>query len=106
LQSGIYIPGNGKALVKFTNKAGQCMIAAAQNRGPLEVFVMKQPGNIIKANSDDAYVLLKLKNGKTRKQELYYGAGYLSQSARLINMNAQIAGAEIVNNGAVKRTIQ
>jgi hypothetical protein len=34
LQSGIFIPGNGKALVKFRSSDGKYMVAASQNRGP------------------------------------------------------------------------
>ncbi len=42
LQSGIYIPGNGKALVKLKSKSGKYLIAAGQNRGPLKIFELKR----------------------------------------------------------------
>jgi hypothetical protein len=42
LQSGIYIPGNGKALVKLRDKTGNHMLlAASQNRDSLKVFKLK-----------------------------------------------------------------
>ncbi len=104
LQSGIFIPGNGKALVKFRNKNGNCLLAASQNRGPLKVFLMKEQGvQTIAAKPDDVYALLKLKNGKTRKVEFNYGSGFLSQSARFINVDAMVQSVEIINSKGEKR---
>ena len=38
LQSGICIPGNGKALVKLTGADGRYLVAASQRQGNLEIF--------------------------------------------------------------------
>jgi hypothetical protein len=97
LQSGIFIPGNGKALVKLYNGNNQCLLAASQNRGPLKVFVMKQKVKTIRVKPGDRYALLTLRNGKKRKVELNYGAGFLSQSARVINVDGQVQRVEIIN---------
>jgi hypothetical protein len=43
LQSGLFIPGNGKALVKLKNGRGQTLLAASQNRGPLKLFLLRHP---------------------------------------------------------------
>ena len=32
------------------------------------------------------YAIIELKNGKKRKEEFYYGASYLSQSSRFLNI--------------------
>lgn len=37
-ESGFYIPGNGRSLVKLADSAGNIMITAAQNRGKLKIF--------------------------------------------------------------------
>jgi hypothetical protein len=42
LQSGIFIPGNGKSLVELKSSNGNYMLAAAQNRGPLKIYGMKK----------------------------------------------------------------
>ncbi len=105
LQSGIYIPGNGKAMVKLANSSGQCIVAASQNHGPLKIFEMKQAVHIIAAKPDDAYALLKLNNGKTRKEELNYGSGFLSQSQRFITIGAQVQSAEMVDSKGSHRKI-
>lgn len=106
LQSGVFIPGNGKALVKFYNKNGRCLLAASQNRGPLKVFLMKQPVKPIRAKADDIYAILTLKSGKKRKVEFNYGAGFLSQSARAINVDAQVQSIEITNSKGEKRLVK
>lgn len=41
LQSGIYIPGNGKWLAKLKSGNGNYLLAASQNRGPLKVFRLR-----------------------------------------------------------------
>lgn len=105
LRSGIFIPGNGKALVKFTNKQGQCFIAASQNRGPLKVFLLKQNIHTIPVKANDTYALFTLKTGKTRRVELNYGSGFLSQSARFLNIDATVQSVEVVNSKGEKRAI-
>lgn len=42
LQSGIFIPGNGKALVKLRGRNDAYLLAASQNRGPLKIFELKK----------------------------------------------------------------
>src|SRR4029079_4981569 len=37
LQSGIFIEGNGRALVKFRGNNGNVLVAASQNKGPLKI---------------------------------------------------------------------
>jgi hypothetical protein len=41
MQSGIYIPGSGKALVKLKGSNGKYLLVAGQNKGPLKVFQVK-----------------------------------------------------------------
>jgi hypothetical protein len=41
LQSGIFIPGNGKALIKLRGRNDSYLLAASQNRGPLKIFELK-----------------------------------------------------------------
>lgn len=38
LESGLFIPGNGKAMVMLTNPQAQTIFAASQNRGRLKIF--------------------------------------------------------------------
>ena len=43
-ESGIFIPGNGKALVKLKGADGSYLLAASENKGPLKLFRSRKQG--------------------------------------------------------------
>jgi len=105
LQSGIYIPGNGKALVKLRNGKGQVLVAASQHKDFLKIFEQQHNNKTIAIQPDDSYAITKYKNGKISRQEFYYGSSFLSQSARFINNNENISSIEVVNALGQKRSL-
>jgi hypothetical protein len=111
LQSGLFIPGDAKALIKLKGAAGNYLLAASQNKGPLKIF-SNDPDNskgnskIVALRPDDKTILYTLTNGKTRKEEVYFGTSFLSQSSSFIKMNPSIKKAEVINNKGEKRTVQ
>ncbi len=105
LESGIFIPGNGKGLVSIRNPEGKCLLFAGQNRGPLKVFQLKNSGRNIPLQAADQYAILKLKDGRGRKEEFNFGSSFLSQSSRFLWVNDQVTGIEIMNNKGVTRNI-
>jgi hypothetical protein len=105
LQSGIYIPGNGKALVKLESSSGKYLIAASQNRGVLKLYEQKKKTAIVKLNADDVNAILHFKNGKIQKEEFYYGSSFLSQSARFLSIGENVTDVEIVNTKGNKRKL-
>src|SRR5581483_11471311 len=64
MQSGIYIPGNGKALVKVLGAKGSYLLAASQNRGSMKIFELNRKVSMVKLQPADAYAIIKYKNGK------------------------------------------
>jgi hypothetical protein len=106
IESGVFIPGNGKALVKLRGKDDQYLVAASQNRGPLKVFRLKKNPKIIKLEPTDVKALVKYKNGKSTEQEFYYGTSFLSQSGRFIPVNDQVISIEVTNSKGVQRKIK
>ncbi len=104
-ESGIYIPGNGKALVKIKNAQGKYLMIASQNRGPLKIFTFKKSVKCIPLLAGDVNALIKYKNGKTRKEEIYYGASFLSQSGRFLNVDETIANIEVANSKGISRNL-
>jgi hypothetical protein len=105
LESGIYIPGNGKALVKLRSETGKCLLVASQNKAPLKAFELNGKGDCIPLQADDVSVVIKYKNGKTRKQELYYGTSFLSQSSRFLSVNNSIQSIEVTDAKNKKRNL-
>lgn len=106
LQSGIYIPGNAKALVKLRGINNHYLVAASQNRGPLQLFQLnKSCKDFVPLKKNDKTIFIHLKNGKTRKEEVYHGNSFQSQSSLFIPVNDMISSIDIFNSSKEKRTI-
>lgn len=105
LESGFYMPGNGKSLVSLSSAGGQWLVAASANRGPLKLFALKQAIQSIPAAPGLYAVEYSLPNGKKQKRELYYGNSFLSQSARRYLIPAKATAASGVNSKGEKISI-
>jgi ASPIC and UnbV/FG-GAP-like repeat len=105
LQSGIYIPGNGKALVKLKSANGNYLLAASQNRGSLKVYKLRVATRTLPLKASDVSILIHYKDGRSRKQEAYYGDSFLSQSARFLKLDGQMKLVEISDAQGNKRNI-
>lgn len=106
LQSGIFLPGNGKAMVQLRSKEGHALIAASENRGPLKIFKQKLKVKMVPVTPADVSAVLLMKDGRKQKQELYYGASFLSQSGRFLQLPPQVTGLEIKDSKGNLRRIQ
>jgi hypothetical protein len=104
-QSGIYIPGNGKALVRLQSSKGNYLVAASQNKDVLKLYELKRKTGSIRVAPDDISALIRFKNGKTRKQEFYYGDSFLSQSARFIKLDSNMLNITITDSKGKTRTV-
>jgi len=104
-QSGIYIPHDGKALVKLMGANGSYMLAASQNRDALKIFELKRPVKTVKLQPADAYALIQYKNGKTSKQEFYNGTSFLSQSGRFFTIDNNMQAVKIFDSNGNQRNI-
>ena len=105
-QSGIYLAADGKAMIRIMSANGKYLLLASQNKGMLKSWEMRDNRKQIKLNQDDDIAEISLKNGKKRKQELYHGDGFLSQSTPFMSWNNSINRVEVVNQKKQKRTIQ
>ncbi len=106
LQSGLYIPGNGKALVELLNDKHELMLAASQNRGPLKTFSLRRKIQAIKALPDDIKASIIYKDGSVEKKEFYYGSSFLSQSGRFLIVTPQMKSVTITNGQGNTRKVQ
>ena len=105
LQSGIYIPGNGKALVTLRSSKGKYLMAASQNKGPLKVFELKRNDHLIPLLPLDESAIITHKNGKIQKREIGYGSSFLSQSGRFITIDSNVVSVKIKNNKGQVRNV-
>jgi len=106
LKSGIYLPGNGKALVKLRDGAGNYLLAASENRGPLRILKLNRQVRNIPLNPSDRSVILTYADGRIEKKELYYGSSFLSQSGRFITVSSAVKKVEITDDKGMVRQLQ
>ncbi|MGL6269837.1 MAG: FG-GAP-like repeat-containing protein, partial [Chitinophagaceae bacterium] len=103
--SGFFVPGDAKSIVLLKGVDQQFQLAVAQHKGPLTLFKQrKKPGLIKEAKNNDKYALIYLENGTVRKQEVYKGSSYLSQSGEYFQKIPGIKKIEIVNANGKKIT--
>ena len=105
LQSGWYIPGNAKSVIKLRNKIGEELIAVSQNRGALKLYKPKTPIRTVPLEKDDVTAMVKYRNGKFQKIEVNYGSSFLSQSARFLSVTGNATSAEVINSRGNKRIL-
>jgi hypothetical protein len=98
LQSGIFIPGNGKSLVKLRGASGKYLLVAAQNRGPLKIYELKKNIGCIPLETLDVSAAITYKNGQSKRTEVYYGGSFLSQSARFLVIDSNAVNISINNS--------
>jgi hypothetical protein len=103
--SGLFLPGNAKALAAFTGAQGQQLIVASQNRGRLCIFQNQKKTESIKLQPNDAYAMITLADGRQQKQEFYYGHSFLSQSARELLLPDNVKEVEIFTYQGNKREL-
>ena len=106
LQSGWFVPGNGKALIKLRNPGGKVLVAASQNKGPLKVFSLRKNIITIELKPLDVSARIIYKNGKSRMANIDYGSSFLSQSGRFLNIDSGVSSIEIKNSAGNIRTIK
>lgn len=105
LQSGIFIPGDGKAFVKLVGSNGGYLMAASQNRDYLKVFSGKTSVKVHPLAPGDRFAQVYLKDGKVRKEEIYYGNSFLSQSSRFIVLNEHVEKVQVQSADGKQRMI-
>jgi hypothetical protein len=105
LEAGLFIPGNGKALVKLRNAKGDYLLAASQNRGPLKVYKSKSANTSLSILPTDISAIIEYKNGSKRKEEFYFGQSFLSQSGRFVVKNQNIKSITVTDVKGNKRII-
>ena len=104
LESGLFLPGNQKALVKLRSAGGKCLLAASRNKGPIQVFELKKNIRYIPLLPGEVSALISYRDGTSRKEEFGYGTSFLSQSGRFMNLDGPVLSVSIKNgSGGVRK---
>jgi hypothetical protein len=65
-ESGVFLPGNAKALVKFLGKHETYQVLGSQNRGRFKIFQLRDTINSIRIANDENTALITLKDGRNQ----------------------------------------
>jgi len=83
-RSGFVVDGDAKGLAQLALGNGQLLWLVTQNNGAVRAYQKTAPSSegLLTLQPTDAFAVFSLPNGKTVRQEFYYGSTYLSQSSR------------------------
>lgn len=105
LKAGIFIPGNGKAMIKLRGNKGQYLVAAGQNRGSLKLYRLTKDVTNIDLLPNEVSAAITYRDGSLQKREFYCGSSFLSQSARFITVDKTVASVTITGINGKKRLV-
>ncbi|MEO6685585.1 MAG: hypothetical protein ABIN24_06455, partial [Dyadobacter sp.] len=60
----------------------------------------------IQLSNTETTALLRLKNGKIRREEINYGSSFLSQSTHKLLLPGYVISAEVVDSKGIKRKVR
>jgi hypothetical protein len=105
--SGFLVQEDAKALVSIHNKGlNKTIFIASQNRGDLRSFAGAEKERILTINSKDTHAIITYKNGKVRKEEFYYGNGFISQSSRTLTWHDSMEKVEVYARDEMTQIMQ
>jgi enediyne biosynthesis protein E4 len=105
--SGFFVNGDAKAVADLVLDQQRSLVLVSQNDDSVRVFSSARNGSVrnMKLLPLDTYATLTFADGTSRRQELYYGSTYLSQSSRYLRLPAQVVGAVVHDSRGRSRTI-
>ena len=104
--SGFFVDGDARAVAEVLVDEHRSLVLATQNHDSLRVFVPTRTGaRKVRLAPLDAYALLTRADGATRRQELYYGSSYLSQSSRYLSVSPGVVKAVVFDTRGQSREL-
>jgi hypothetical protein len=82
-------------------------LVAGQNRDILKAFsAQRYSFPVIPAKPGESFAIVTLKNGSTRREELYTGNGFLSQSVPMLTLTPAIQEIKFVHTNGSSRIVK
>lgn len=105
-KGGYMVTGNAKAMVKLSAADGKSMTITSQNRDSLRFHQSRQVMKPVPLLVTENTAILKLKNGKIRREEINYGSSFLSQSAHSLLLPEYVLSADVVDTKGKIRKVR
>jgi hypothetical protein len=103
-ESGFYVPGDAKGLVKITME-GKDIFASTQNQDSLLSFSISRTYPVFIPMQSDVSAEVIWSDGTKQKHEFVFGSGYLSQSSRRFRWTSSVKELRVMNSKGETRTI-
>lgn len=106
--SGVYLPGCGRSMAVVSGIGNRYMIAAAQNKGPLKLYGLREEAagrELYRVEPDVVACILTYTSGWKQKKEIPWGAGYLSQSGRYLLTGPKVKTIELITSSGKNRIV-
>ncbi|WP_345158979.1 VCBS repeat-containing protein [Pontibacter saemangeumensis] len=107
-KSGFMIDTDAKGMAELNTGKGSPLVLVASHNDSLRAYKSAYPAAelyVVPVLPSDAYAVLTLPNGQKRKQEFYFGSGYLSQSSRTLWLPAGTKSVQIIGKAGKVRTM-
>lgn len=104
--SGFYVPGDAKALVRLQDGEENTRIFASQNAGQLKVFGQRIAAQYVKLKPMEFSGYFHFSDGTKQVWELGYGTSFLSQSSRSVQVPEGVNRVEIHDFRGEMRVIE
>jgi hypothetical protein len=105
--SGFFVDGDARAIADLVLDERRSLVLVSQNDDSLRVFSQLRTSGArnVKLQSLDTYATLTFADGTNRREELYYGSTYLSQSSRYLRLGPRVVKAVVHNSRGESRTL-
>jgi len=99
-QSGLFVNGDGRALIRFEMAGNKSAIMASINNEKVSCYVMNNNAKLkrINWNKNEVFSEETMTNGEIRKTELYHGGGYLSQQSNTMLISPGVREVKMFDN--------
>ncbi|MCE7065720.1 VCBS repeat-containing protein [Dyadobacter sp. CY326] len=105
-KSGYAAMGNAKGLIKLSSSGDKWITATSQNKDSVRFHLSRFEVKKYPLMPTETTVLVKLKGGKTRREEPGYGSSFLSQSSHMLFLPTNAEGAVAIDSKGAKRVIK
>ncbi|MDQ4045082.1 MAG: VCBS repeat-containing protein [Chloroflexota bacterium] len=106
--SGFFVNGDAKGITELRLDDRRSLVLVTQNNDQLRVFsrTAASGSRVLRLQPSDAYAVLTLPGGRTRREEFYHGSTYLSQSSRYLTLPRAVERAVVYDLRGEARELQ
>jgi hypothetical protein len=95
--SGFIADGDAKGMASLSTAGGAELVVVGNNSSEIKTYAVRSNSRSYAAARDDAFAVIRFRDGKTCKHEFFYGSTYLSNSSRKLNYSSDMSSIVVFN---------